>query len=161
MTIGDSWGYRKDDTNLKTATELIRALVDVVSRGGNLLLNVGPSPDGEIPEGLQERLRDIGAWMRVNGDAIRGTTRSPFGPLPVGKCTTREHLLFIHLEEAPGAPVVLPGLQNTILDARFLETGEAVAFDNAAKTLQPPEPLPNDAVAVIVVTLDAAPVVQQ
>ena len=61
MTIGKSWGYRTDDAPFLSGTELIRGLADIVSRGGNLLLNVGPTPDGEIPAHLVERLDEVGS----------------------------------------------------------------------------------------------------
>ena len=78
MTINDTWAYNSYDHNYKSAQDLIRGLVEVTSRGGNFLLNVGPQPDGMIQPEFQERLGDIGDWMTVNGDSIYGTT---FGPL--------------------------------------------------------------------------------
>jgi alpha-L-fucosidase len=76
MTIGYSWGYNKHelDEDYKTSEFLIRLLADVVSKNGNLLLNIGPRPDGTIPEIMQQRLLDIGAWLRINGPAIYGST---------------------------------------------------------------------------------------
>ncbi|MDX2527310.1 alpha-L-fucosidase [Streptomyces europaeiscabiei] len=76
MTMGYSWGYNKHepDEDYKTSEFLIQLLADVVSKNGNLLLNIGPRPDGTIPEIMQERLRDIGAWLKVNGPAIYGST---------------------------------------------------------------------------------------
>ena len=76
MTMGYSWGYNKHepDEDYKTSEFLIQLLADVVSKNGNLLLNIGPRPDGTIPEIMQERLKDIGAWLKVNGPAIYGST---------------------------------------------------------------------------------------
>jgi len=76
MTIGYSWGYNKHepDEDYKTSEFLIQLLADVVSKNGNLLLNIGPKPDGTIPDIMQERLKDIGAWLKVNGPAIHGST---------------------------------------------------------------------------------------
>jgi alpha-L-fucosidase len=160
MTIGDYWQYSIKDTQFKSTTELIRRLVDVVSRGGNLLLNVGPTPDGDIPPPLVKRLQDIGAWLSVNGEGIYGTTASPFRTLPAGKCTAKGNRLYIHLEQRPDGPVRLPGLQNVILKAWLLNGGAALAVDNEAKTVALPETLPDPAVTTVVVELDAAPVVQ-
>jgi len=75
MTMNDTWGYKKNDDNWKSTQTLIVNLVDVVSKGGNFLLNVGPTADGRIPEASIERLREIGRWMKVNGEAIYGTRR--------------------------------------------------------------------------------------
>lgn len=160
LTIGTSWGFNRNDGPAKSGTELIRALVDIVSRGGNLLLNVGPSPDGEIPERLQAPLREIGAWMQANGESIYGTERSPFANLPAGKCTTKGSRLYVHLESHPGGPLELPGLQNTIKQAWFLKTGQELAFDNAAKTITIPDALCDSAVCTVEIELDGLPVVE-
>ena len=160
MTIGTSWGYKKGDAPLKSAQELIRALVDVASRGGNMLLNVGPTADGEIPPELVSRLRDIGAWMAQNGEAVYGTYASPFESLPAGKCTTKDARLYIHLEKHPGAKLALPGLKNTIKRAWFLKTGAPIEFDDAAKNIALPDVLPDDPVTVVAIELDGAPVVE-
>jgi alpha-L-fucosidase len=69
MTLGDSWSYTPND-NYKPARQVVQMLVDVVAKGGNYLLNVGPQPDGQLPAEAVQRLREIGAWMQVNGDAI-------------------------------------------------------------------------------------------
>jgi alpha-L-fucosidase len=79
MTMNESWGYKKDDTNWKSTETLIRNLCDIASKGGNYLLNIGPDSKGIIPEESLRRLEDVGAWMKVNGAAIYGSTATPFG----------------------------------------------------------------------------------
>lgn len=74
MTMNDNWGYKTSDHNWKPARVLLFNLIDIASKGGNFLLNVGPKADGTIPEASIERLREIGAWMKINGEAIYGTT---------------------------------------------------------------------------------------
>jgi len=89
MTINHTWGYRKSDNNWKSPESLIRTLCDIASKGGNLLLNVGPAGDGQIPRPQVERLESIGEWMRLHGEAIYGTTATPFKSLPWGRCTKK------------------------------------------------------------------------
>ncbi|HVZ64596.1 MAG TPA: alpha-L-fucosidase [Lacunisphaera sp.] len=78
-TINQTWGYRSDDHNWKSPGEIIFKLVDIVSKGGNYLLNVGPTAEGMIPQPSQDNLREVGRWLKVNGEAIYGASRSPFG----------------------------------------------------------------------------------
>ena len=90
MTMNGSWGYHASDRNFKSSRELIRTLCDTASKGGNFLLNVGPTAEGEIQPECVERLQAIGRWMAVNGGAIRGTQASPFAKAPAwGRITSR------------------------------------------------------------------------
>jgi alpha-L-fucosidase len=79
MTMNDTWGFKRDDQNFKSTETLIRNLCDIASKGGNYLLNVGPTSEGVIPQPEVDRLREVGAWMKVNGEAIYGTGPTPFG----------------------------------------------------------------------------------
>jgi alpha-L-fucosidase len=152
MTIGQSWGYRHDDGEPKSSAELIRYLVDVVSRGGNLLLNVGPTADGEIPDHLAERLRDIGRWLSQNGEAIYGTRAVQQIKPSAGRCTMRDSTLYLHLDESVSS-VTLSGLDRSIEKAWWLATGETVAIDDSSNTLSITDALPDPAVSVIAVAL--------
>jgi len=97
MTMNGHWGYNAWDDNWKTTTELLQKLSDIVSKGGNLLLNVGPDQTGTIPLVCQKELREIGDWMKINGEAIYGTTASPFAYLPFGRATEKGQTLYLHV----------------------------------------------------------------
>jgi alpha-L-fucosidase len=79
MTMNDTWGFKRDDHNWKSTQTIIRQLCDIASKGGNYLLNVGPTSEGLIPQPSVDRLVEVGKWMRVNSEAIYGTTTTPFG----------------------------------------------------------------------------------
>lgn len=79
MTLNGTWGFKKDDNNWKSTQTIIQNLSDIASKGGNYLLNVGPDSHGVIPEESLKRLAEVGQWMKVNGEAIYGTTGTPFG----------------------------------------------------------------------------------
>jgi alpha-L-fucosidase len=78
-TINHTWGYKKDDTDWKSPEDITFKLVDIVSKGGNYLLNVGPTAEGVIPQASQDNLRAVGRWLKVNGEAVYGAGPTPFG----------------------------------------------------------------------------------
>jgi alpha-L-fucosidase len=137
-TLNHTWGYRKDDQDWKSPGEVIFKLVDVASKGGNYLLNVGPMANGEMPKAAQDILRTAGAWLAVNGDAVYGTWATPFGeelgePSAKGTKDLRGQPLFLSRTEyrvtakpgklyftffaGPRVPFVLPRMQNTVVRA--------------------------------------------
>ncbi len=126
MTMNQSWGYSRSDTNYKSSTELIRTLIDIASKGGNFLLNVGPKADGTFPDESVERLRDIGSWMRQNGESIYGTTASPFEEIGWGRATMRRSddtsTLYLHVFDPPSDGVLrIRGLLSDPLAAYALQ----------------------------------------
>ncbi len=136
MTINNTWGYNMHDHNFKSVHFLIRALVEVVSRGGNFLLNVGPQPDGVIQPEFRERLHAIGDWLSVNGEAIYGTTYGPVQGVTSIRTTAKANRLFIHVFDWPAAALELPGVKPKITSARLLATGETLKFRQSVTTLQ-------------------------
>lgn len=125
MTMNTSWGYKHYDHNWKSSETLIRMLVDIASKGGNLLLNVGPTAEGEIPGPSVERLQAMGEWMDVNGESIYGTEASPFFKLPWGRCTSRRtkdgNTLYLHVFNWPEDQLLrLPGISTKVSSIKFL-----------------------------------------
>jgi alpha-L-fucosidase len=138
MTINGTWGYNKNDTKYKSATQLVRALIDAASKGGNFLLNVGPTPEGTIQPEFEERLLAIGAWLKVNGEAIYGTTYGPLQSIPFGRLTAKGRTLYLHVFDLPRDSVVLDGLAAKVTSVRALDGKAALKFTQAAGKLTIP-----------------------
>jgi alpha-L-fucosidase len=133
MTINDTWGYKRDDHNFKSSETLIRNLIDIASKGGNYLLNVGPQPDGIIPDPEVSRLEEMGRWLDANGASIYGTTASPYKRLPFdGRATVKGNRLFLNVFSWPSDGLVLPGLKTAVHDARALAGGEHLAVSRSS-----------------------------
>ena len=161
---GESWGYNKYETDFKTERDLIRMLVEVVSKGGNLLLNVGPEPDGTIQEEFVSRLQAMGRWMTANGEAIYGTTASPFERMPFyGRATVKNNRLYLHVFQWPADGVLrLPGLRNLVHGARLLaRPGDRVGVirEGDDVVVRLPGPAPDETASVVELTLDGPPIV--
>ena len=125
MTMNRHWGYNKNDQDWKSTEMLIRNLIDCASKGGNYLLNVGPTSEGLIPGPSVERLAAMGRWMKVNREAIYGTEASPFTRTPWGRCTKKVSrsgaTLYLHVFNWPAdGRLVVPGLQNKVAKAYLL-----------------------------------------
>jgi alpha-L-fucosidase len=119
MTMNETWGYKNQDHQWKSAERLVRNLIDCASKGGNYLLNVGPTGEGLVPDASVERLAEIGKWMKVNSDSIYGTSASPFSKLTWGRCTKKitpkGATLYLHVFTWPeDGKLVVPGLRNKV-----------------------------------------------
>lgn len=125
MTMNGSWGYKSYDSNWKSTTTLVQNLIDIASKGGNYLLNIGPKADGTIPSESMERLKQVGAWIKVNGESIYGTQGSPLKPLTWGRCTKKEKdgntILYLSVFEWPAnGKLEVPGIKNKVVSATLL-----------------------------------------
>jgi alpha-L-fucosidase len=137
MTMNDTWGFKSYDQNWKSTATIIHNLIDIASKGGNYLLNVGPTSQGLIPEPSVQRLKEVGRWMRVNGKAIHATTASPFKRLPWGRCTKKitpdGAWLYLHVFSWPAdGRLVVPGLKNRIKKAFLLAEKSDLPAQNSA-----------------------------
>jgi len=101
MTMNGSWGYSRNNQNWRTPRELIRNMADIVSKGGNYLLNVGPMGDGTVPARSVQLMHSIGQWMRVNGESIYGTRANSIGRVSWGRITTGPGRLYLHVFNWP------------------------------------------------------------
>jgi alpha-L-fucosidase len=161
MTMNDHWGYNKHDNNWKSTEDLIRKLVDIASKGGNFLLNVGPTAEGLFPQPSVERLRTIGEWMRVNGESIYGTTASLFEKLEWGRSTTKGKKLFLHVFDWPkDGKLSLPGLISRVKTAHLLANPQAtldVNYQEGSAFISLPEKAPDPVVSVVVLEFEQQP----
>jgi len=161
MTMNDTWGWKAEDSNWKSSEDLIRNLVDIVSKGGNYLLNVGPTPEGYIPRPSVERLKVIGDWLRVNGEAIYGTTASPFKqPSWNGRYTINDEALYAIVFERPVVPdgwlnIPRPGGFTSQSKAILVATGEELDMisDQGTVYIDLPDILPDPVASVVKITL--------
>lgn len=141
LTINDNWGYSQLDKNWKSAESLIKNLVDVVSKGGNMLLNIGPMPDGSVPPEAVEVMNTIGNWMAVNGEAIKNT-KSPimdshpeWGRITLSKNATQRHL-YLHVFDNAAASISLKFRGDVnITGAFWLDTKEPVHFQSGGDSV--------------------------
>ncbi|MBN1854200.1 MAG: alpha-L-fucosidase, partial [Pirellulales bacterium] len=169
QTINGTWEYTHYDRNWKSPTTLVRELIDTASKGGNYLLNIGPKPDGTVPQSTIDTLHAIGNWMKVHGDAIYGTSASPFSKqLPWGRCTQKQlgngvTRLYLHLFKWPFDSVLrVPALENEIAGASLLSEPGAgpLKFSrdvNQDTLVQLPIAEPNDYATVVMLDLKGAP----
>jgi len=159
MTMNSTWGFKSYDDDWKDTRTLLRTLIDVASKGGNFLLNVGPTADGVIPAPSVSRLHEMGAWMAANGEAIYGTTASPYGMPAWGRYTTKGSTVYAHIFDWPKeGRLVLTGVTARparawlLADRKPLEIEEA---DSGRFVVRLPKVAPSTIASVLV--LERAP----
>jgi alpha-L-fucosidase len=155
LTMNDSWGFNITDQHYKSVPELIQYLVKAAGRDANLLLNVGPRPDGTMPPDAEQRLREMGRWLATYGGSVYGTRGGPIAPRTWGVTTQRGDTVFVHVLDWPDRVLALPALNARVLRARMLAGGErvAVAQSEAGLTLTLPAGASDDPDRVVVLTL--------
>jgi len=168
ITMNDTWGFKSDDNNWKSTQVLLRQLIDIASKGGNYLLNVGPTGEGLIPQPSVERLEEIGTWMGANGESIYGSGASPFPKLPWGRCTTKKTkggtTLFLHVFDWPkDGKLLVPGLENKVRSARLLVAGTELKFEKTPNgvVIDVPAQAPDPNASVVKLEVSGRPKVVQ
>lgn len=121
QTMNGMWGYKITDQQYKPARTLIRYLVGAAGRDANLLLNIGPQPDGDLPAVAVERLHEIGRWMEVYAPTVRGTRGGPVAPRPWGVTTHRDNTVFVHILELQDRQLFLPLEHKVVRAVRFAD----------------------------------------
>jgi alpha-L-fucosidase len=176
-TLNHTWGYRTDDHDWKSPQTVIFKLIDIVSKGGNYLLNVGPMADGVIPQPSQDVLRTVGRWLRVNGEAVYGAGATPFGdelgePSAKGavnvrgeplflqntqwRYTTKPGKLYVTFFDEPRAPFAIPAIKNRITRAYHLDGGVEVKMtsEKGRTLLHLDRPILNPTATTVVVEFE-------
>jgi alpha-L-fucosidase len=176
-TINHTWGYKKDDHDWKSPGDVTFKLVDIVSKGGNYLLNVGPTAEGVIPQPSQDTLRTVGRWLKVNGEAVYGAGPTPFGeelgepscsgakdlrgnplflPRSEYRVTTKPGRLYFTFFQEPRAPFALPAMKNAVKRAYQLADGRPVEskVEDGRTLLQVARPIVDPMATVVVVEIE-------
>lgn len=161
MTMNGHWGYNAADNNWKSTEELIHKLIDICSKGGNFLLNIGPTAEGLFPEPCIERLQDVGRWLDVNGDAIYGTTGGPFPYLSYGAATRKGDKLYLHVFDWPEDGKLKVPLRSGVKSASLLVTPDKplkINVESERVVIDLPELAPDEIASVVVLELNEDPI---
>lgn len=158
-THNDTWGYVEFDRNWKSPRELVERMVKVVGKGGNYMLNVGPTGLGQIPAACAGILREVGAWVGRNKEALYATDASPLGLLPWGECTSRSGKLYLHVLDWPQSErLVVPGVTAKVKRAVLLTDARRrplrVSVGKGAVSIRVPRVAPDSPATVV--ALDVA-----
>jgi len=152
MTMNDTWGFKSYDDDWKDTRTLVRTLIDVASKGGNFLLNVGPTADGLIPAPIVSRLSEMGEWMRRNGEAIYGTTASPYGMPAWGRYTAKPGKVYALVFDWPkNGKLTLAGMKQKPLTARVLGDAKPLTIETDSGLAVRLPTVPPSAIASVVV----------
>jgi alpha-L-fucosidase len=159
VPMNETWTYNPNDKQFKSTEDLIRTLVEVASRGGNFLLNVGPKADGAIQSEVEERLLGMGDWLKKNGEAIYGTTYGPVQGHAALRSTAKANQIYLHVFDWPkSGELLVSGVPGVIKSAMVLANGKAVRISRkgAAVVLKVPDGLQDSPVTVVKLSLAKA-----
>ena len=165
MTFNGSWGYMPSSPDWRSVREVVEMLHTAASGQGNVLLNIGPKPDGSVPEEAVERLTSVGEWVAQNGEALYGSAErvgSRMEWMPTGRWTLKDNVAYYWCTRWPGSELVIGGLQAKVEAASLLATGEPIDFEQTEsrlvlKGLLPSNPDEIAGVSVIKLVCDAPP----
>ena len=153
-TINDTWGFKSYDHDWKSTEELVQKLIDIVSKGGNYLLNVGPTAEGVIPQPSVDRLLGMGAWLDVNGEAIYGTKPGPIQGVDWCRSTAKPGKVYLHVLDWPAdGKIVVPAMGQAVTSAYLLQDADvalSIEAQDGAVVVTGPQVAP-DAIATVVV----------
>ena len=159
MQLPNNWGYNRL-VGFRPYKDLLRQLVDVASKGGNMLLNIGPAADGEILPQARQCLEKFADWMKVNGEAIHATTASPFERLPFeGRATRKGGTIYLHVFDWPADGVLQVPLSNRITRARLLANPAVLSVGATARgaVVAVPAQAPDPIVSVVAIDIEGDP----
>ena len=157
MTMNRTWAYNPADKAYRPAAELIYNLVEITSRGGNYLLNVGPSPQGTFPPEAVERLSTIGRWMDVNGESIHGATYGPLQHLLFGRTTAKGDAVYLHIYDWPSSGrISLGAMPGPVSEVVLLAENKPLPFQQKGNhfTIEVPVGAPDPLISVLAIRLE-------
>lgn len=160
MTLNDNWGFHAGDFRWKDPVEVVKMLLKTATKAGNLLLNVGPRPDGTIPEESATILRQAGKWLERNGESIYGSELNPFTWSNWGIVTTRGSRVYLHIWNSTGTELCVADIANKVLSASMLHGGAPLDFEQRGDRLilrGIPTPLPDPLVTTIALDVEGKP----
>jgi alpha-L-fucosidase len=163
-TMNESYGFSLHDKNWKSREEVLHLLIETVSKGGNFVLNVGPTAEGEIPPEAVKLLEEVGQWMKVNGEAIYGTSASPFEKLDWGRATRKPGRLYLHVFNWPANGKLDVPLKNRVTKAVLLaDPSQPLQVDASGEgiTITVPEKPLDTAATVIALSIEGDPLVSE
>lgn len=164
-TLNNTWGFKKNDHNWKSPVALTRLLFDITAKGGNYLLNVGPTADGVIPEESVKILEKVGEWMDTNSEAVYESKANPFNvEFKWGNITSKPGKLYLGFFDWPSGDFCLEGLRNKVNKVYLLsdddkdplpfKTSYNKKLDHNRLKIELPESVPDEAVSVVVVEIE-------